>query len=144
MYQVELYTDGACSGNPGPAGIGIVLKSGKLRKELSLSIGETTNNVAEIMAVVEGIQLLKKPLQTEVVIYTDSQLVEGFLVKDWEPQCNQMLVEKMRIVVNQCHSFKVVKVKGHSRIPENELCHRLAQSAAKKASLKPEPEMVCF
>ena len=59
MYQVELYADGACSGNPGPAGIGVVLKSGKHRKELGTAIGEATNNIAELRAVIEGIKLLK-------------------------------------------------------------------------------------
>jgi len=71
--------------------------------------------------------------QPETYIYTDSQLVEGFLVKDWKPKCNQILVEKMRMLVNQCRSFKVVKVKGHNGDPENEVCHKLARQAVKEA-----------
>ena len=137
MYQVELYADGACSGNPGPAGIGVVLKSGKHRKELGTAIGEATNNIAELRAVIEGIKLLKTLEQTELVIYTDSQLVEGLLTKNWNPKANQELINEMKGLVQKCRSFKVVKVKGHNGVPENEACHILAQ-AALKAELEPK------
>jgi len=133
MHQVELYVDGACSGNPGPAGVGVVLKAGKLRKEFSMHIGWATNNIAEITAVIEGIKLLKSPAKTEVTIYTDSQLVEGFLVKGWLAKCNYGLVKELKSLLQQCQNFRVVKVKAHNGIPGNETCHNLAQNAIKEA-----------
>ncbi len=138
MYQVELFADGACSGNPGPAGIGVVLKSNGLRKEFSRTIGEATNNIAEIQAVIDGIKLLKMPSQTEVTIYTDSQLVHGLLSKNWTAKCNVGLVNEMKMLTQQCQKFTVVKVKGHNGIPENEACHILAQCALKTVA---EPKM---
>ena len=133
MYQVELYVDGACSGNPGHAGIGVVLTWKERRKEVSMPIGIATNNVAEMRAVIEGLTLLKAPGHTELTLYTDSQLVEGFLVKGWTPKLNQDLVEEMKALLKTCHSFTIVKVKGHNGMPDNEVCHRLAQAAAKEA-----------
>ena len=112
MHQVHLYTDGACSNNPGPAGIGVVLLSGEHRKELSTPIGHGTNNIAEIQAVIEGIDALTCPGDTDVVLYTDSQLVEGFLVKGWHPKANQELVATLRERASRCHSLCVVKVKA--------------------------------
>lgn len=131
MYQVEMYADGACSGNPGPAGIGVVLKCGERRKEFGTALGDATNNIAELQSVIEGLKLLKAPEQTELTIFTDSQLVVGFLSKDWMPKHNVELVDEMKGLVQKCRSFKVVKVKGHNGIPENEACHLLAQSALK-------------
>jgi ribonuclease HI len=133
MYQVELYADGACSHNPGFAGIGIVLKWHEHRKEVSKPIGIATNNVAEMRAVIEGLKLLRAPEQTEITLYTDSQLVEGFLVNGWTPKLNQDLVEEMKALLKACHSFTVVKVKGHNGMPDNEVCHRLAHGAAQDA-----------
>jgi len=107
MHQVELYVDGSCLGNPGLAGVGIVLKSGNLRREHSMHIGEATNNIAEIKAVIEGLQLLNSPERTEVIIYTDSQLVEGFIMKNWNPKHNQILIEYMKVLLEKCQSFSV-------------------------------------
>ena len=129
MHQVEIFTDGACSDNPGPAGIGVVLKCGKLRKEFSKYIGYATNNIAEIRAVIEGVKLLKAPAQTEVTICTDSQLVEGFLTRGWIPKRNSNLVAELKALLQQCCDFNVVKVKAHNGIRENQTCHNLAQSA---------------
>lgn len=143
-YRVDSFVDGSCLGNPGPAGIGIVLKCGDYRKEVSMSIGHATNNIAELKAVIEGLKLLKTPEQSEVVIYTDSQLVEGFIMKQWKPKENQLLVEYMRLLLGECAGFSVVKVKGHSGIPENEICHRLAQNAARQVDNEAPTEMVCF
>ena len=108
MHKVELFVDGACSGNPGPAGIGVVLKCGKLHREFSRYIGYATNNIAKIAAVIEGIKLLKLPAQTEVTIYTDSQLVDGFLTKNWMAKCNYGLVEELKNLLQQCRNFKVI------------------------------------
>ena len=130
MHQVHLYTDGACAGNPGLAGIGVVLISGKHRKEFSLPIGQGTNNIAEIRAVIEGIDALTCPKHTDVILHTDSQLVEGFLTKGWRPKANQELIAQLQQRASRCHSLRVVKVKAHNGRRENERCHTLARRAS--------------
>jgi ribonuclease HI len=134
MYQVDLYVDGACSGNPGPAGVGIILKHDGKRREFWMAIGDATNNIAEIRAVIEGIKLLKAPELTDLTVYTDSQLVEGLLVRGWKPRCNRELAEEMKALARQCGGFKVVKVKAHNGIRENEACHILAQVAVREVT----------
>ena len=130
MHQVNLYTDGACSGNPGPAGIGVVLVFGTYRKELSVPIGQGTNNIAEIRAVIEGIDALTCSEHTDVILHTDSQLVEGFLTKGWCPKVNQELIAQLQQRASRCHSLRVVKVKAHNGHRENERCHTLARRAS--------------
>lgn len=129
MHRVEIYADGACSGNPGPSGIGVVLKSGKHYKEISKAIGHATNNRAEIQAAIEGLRSLNHPEETDVVLYTDSQLVEGFLAKDWEAKVNRELVLELLEQAEKCRSMEVVKVKAHDGYPENEQSDHLAKSA---------------
>ena len=132
MYEVTIYTDGACSGNPGPAGIGAVLVSGDRRKEIMRAIGYSTNNVAEIQAVVYALQFLRHPERTDVTLFTDSQLVCGLLGQDWKAKANQELVALMRYLAKQCAFFRVVKVKAHNGDPLNERAHALAREALEK------------
>ena len=133
MHEVTIYADGACSGNPGPAGIGVVLVTGNRRKEISRPIGEGTNNIAEYSAAIEGLKALRDRSQCEVTLYTDSELVIGML-NGWKAKIHVDLVEEMRSLARECAIFKAVHVKGHNGDELNEHCDRLAKAAAKKAA----------
>ena len=144
--DVTMYTDGAARGNPGPGGYGTVLQylgsSGKLH-ELELSQGYvcTTNNRMELLAVIAGLEALKRPCS--VTVHSDSQYVvnafnqhwvEGWLKRDWrnakkEPVKNVDLWKRL-LAAKEPHDVRFVWVKGHAGHPENERCDRLATSAA--------------
>ena len=81
MNEVTIYTDGACSGNPGPGGYGVVLQSGKYEKEISGGEPSTTNNRMELMAVIVGLKALKRPCN--VTLYSDSQYVVNMVEQGW-------------------------------------------------------------
>lgn len=140
MNQITIYADGACSGNPGPAGIGVVLISGGHRKEISRHIGQGTNNIAEFTAAVEGLRALKDRGKCEVTLYTDSQLVVGML-SGWKARANLGLVSEMRKLASECASFKAVHIRGHNGDPVNERCDELAKMAAKEAGITPSVEV---
>ena len=144
LKQVELYTDGACQGNPGPGGWGAILRYGAHEKELSGGERETTNNRMELSAVIEGLKLLKEPCA--VTLYSDSQYVCNALEKGWakkwkqngwmrnkkEPALNPDLWDELLRLAG-IHRLTVVWVKGHAGHPENERCDRLAVAAAERA-----------
>ena len=129
MFKVTIYTDGACRGNPGPAGVGAVLLCEDRKKEISKAIGHSTNNRAEIQAVIEALSALKHPEKTEVTLYTDSQLVYGLLQGTYKAKKNRDLVDQMLSLSKELRSLEVVKIKGHNGNPLNELAHTLAQKA---------------
>lgn len=140
---VELYTDGACSGNPGPGGWGAILKYKGVEKELSGGAEATTNNRMELTGVIEGLRALKEPC--DVTLYSDSRYVIDGLQKGWaqkwkqnnwmrtktEPALNADLWEQL-LALTQKHSLTYVWVKGHDGHPENERCDRLAVEEAAK------------
>ncbi len=137
LKSVEIYTDGACSGNPGPGGYGVVLKYGNVRKELSGGEKETTNNRMELTAAIVGLDALKEPCN--VTLYSDSKyLIDaincGWAVKwrenGWkrnkkEPALNPDLWEKILNLLEK-HNVELVWVKGHAGHPENERCDKMA------------------
>jgi ribonuclease HI len=135
---IEMYTDGAAQGNPGPGGYGIILRSGKHYKEFSGGFKHTTNNRMELMAVIVGLEQLKKP-GSEVTVYSDSKYVvdavkEGWLF-GWEKKGftkakNPDLWKRFLRVYRQ-HQVKFVWIRGHNGHPENERCDVLAVEAAK-------------
>lgn len=148
MKKIILYTDGACSGNPGPGGWGCILfytdSTGTEHKlELSGSESDTTNNRMELTAVIEGIKKLKSPC--DISIYSDSQYVCNAINKGWlfgwqkkgwvnsakEPVKNIDLW-KLYISVAQPHSIKFINVKGHSDNVYNNRCDELARAAIKR------------
>ncbi|WP_285008704.1 ribonuclease HI [Pedobacter faecalis] len=141
--MIELYTDGAASGNPGPGGYGVILRSGKHYKELSAGFRLTTNNRMELLAVIVGLSALKQPGQ-QVVVYSDSKYVIdsvekkwvfGWLKTDFKGKKNRDLWLKF-LSVYKLHDVKFVWVKGHNNHPENERCDQLAVAASKnKAAL---------
>lgn len=139
MPSVEIFTDGACSGNPGPGGWGVILRMGSHEKELSGGEPSTTNNHMELRAGVEALKALKKPCN--VVLTSDSKyLVQGatewlagWIKKGWknskgEPVANKELWEEL-IPLLKTHNVKFNWVKGHAGHPENERCDGLARKA---------------
>ena len=125
---ILIYSDGACSGNPGPAGIGVVMLYKGRRKEISRYIGMATNNVAELEAIKAGLESVKNR-QLPVVLYTDSSYSVGLLTKGWKAKQNQKLVQKVRLLVKRFPRLRIVKIKGHAGHPENERADRLAVKA---------------
>lgn len=136
--SVEIYTDGACSGNPGPGGWAALLRYNGHEKEISGGEAETTNNRMEMMAVIEALSALKKP--SKVTLYTDSQYVQrgvtewmaGWKAKGWPSRIkNQDLWLRIDAVL-QVHSVKFVWVRGHDGHIENERVDKLAVAAIPK------------
>ena len=135
--MIELYTDGASRGNPGPGGYGVVLRSGGHYKELSAGYRKTTNNRMELLAVITGLEALKKP-GYDVIIYTDSKYVVdavekrwvfGWLSKGFAGKKNKDLW--LRFLQHyKLHKIRFQWVKGHAGHPENERCDRLAVEAS--------------
>jgi ribonuclease HI len=130
---VFVYTDGASSGNPGPAGIGVVLKCKDLHKEISQYIGEATNNIAELEAIRTGLLAIKNT-GLPIRVFTDSSYALGVLSKGWKPKKNQDLIESIMELKKKFKDLKFIKVKGHSGHPENEAADRLATSAIKQVN----------
>ena len=137
MKFVELFTDGACSGNPGPGGWGAVLRYNGREKELSGGEKETTNNRMELTAAIMGLAALKEPCEVRLV--TDSKYVADGITKGWaeswrknnwrkadkKPALNPDLWEKLLDLIKE-HDVTIDWVKGHAGHPENERCDRLA------------------
>jgi len=135
--HVEIFTDGACSGNPGPGGWGVVLRLGEHEKELSGGERETTNNRMELTAAIMGLSALKEPCNVRLV--TDSKYVADGITKGWaeswkkngwrkadkKPALNTDLWERLLELIHT-HEVTIEWVKGHAGHPENERCDRLA------------------
>ncbi len=128
---ILVYTDGACSGNPGPAGIGIVLRFGAKEKEISSGIGIATNNVAELMAIKAGLQAIRTT-DIPVRLYTDSQYCYGLLVLGWKARRNEALVGAIRKLMKPIKDLEILKIKGHAGIALNERADQLAREAVTK------------
>lgn len=137
IKTVEIFTDGACSGNPGPGGYGVILRYGETEKELSGGAAETTNNRMELMGVIAGLSALKEPCR--IILTTDSKYVVDSITKGWvygwkkkgwiksdkKPALNVDLWERLLPLLEK-HEVEFNWVKGHAGHPENERCDRLA------------------
>lgn len=126
--EILAYCDGACSGNPGPAGLGAVLLYDDTRETLSEFLGKGTNNIAELTAILrvaERAAPLKRPLR----IYTDSSYSIGLLTKGWKPKKNQELVAELKAAIAQVEDWEIFHVKGHAGHALNELADTLAVQA---------------
>lgn len=132
---IEVHTDGSALGNPGPAGVGVVLLWGRARKEISLGIGIGTNNQAELRAILVGLEAVKRP-ELEVVVYSDSAYAIGVLSEGWKAKQNRQLVAEVQRAMGRFESLRFVKVRGHAGEPENERADALARAGA--ASRLPE------
>ena len=136
--QVIIYTDGSSRGNPGPGGVGVVLMAGQHRKEMSEGFRLTTNNRMELMAVIKGLEALKKP-GLRVVVYSDSQYVVNAVEKGWLQgwlrtnfkggKKNPDLWVRFHNIYKQ-HHVRFVWVKGHADNAYNNRCDELATAAA--------------
>lgn len=140
--MIEIFTDGASSGNPGPGGYGAILKAGSHYKELSGGFRKTTNNRMEMMAVIKALETVKKPNQA-ITIYSDSKYiidaiekkwVYGWIKKGFKDKKNKDLWLKLVDLLQQ-HQIKLVWIKGHAGHIENERCDELAVAAAKQPNL---------
>ena len=143
LTQVELFTDGACSGNPGPGGYGAILRSMGSEKELSGGEPNTTNNRMELTAVIVGLQALKRPCSVD--IYSDSQYFVNGITKGWaenwkargwkradgKPALNADLWKTLLQELSR-HEVRIHWVRGHAGHPENERCDALAVAASQK------------
>ncbi|MCL2726863.1 MAG: ribonuclease HI [Bacteroidales bacterium] len=146
MHLIQLYTDGAAKGNPGPGGYGAVLVSGVYRKELSGGFSCTTNNRMELLAVIMGLEALKVP-GSQVTVYSDSTYVVNAIKKGWLYKWQANGFKKVKNIDLWLRFLEVwpkyrvdfIWIKGHSGHPENERCDRLAVEAAGQSNL-PEDE----
>jgi ribonuclease HI len=143
LKTVEIYTDGACLGNPGPGGFGVVLRYSGHEKEISGGFADTTNNRMELQGAISGLLSLKEPCA--VTLYSDSQYLVNSIEKGWakkwrengwrkadkSPALNKDLWEELLNLLEN-HEVKIVWVKGHAGHPENERCDTLAVAAAQK------------
>ncbi len=125
---IEVYTDGAASGNPGPAGIGIFMRYKGKTKEISRYIGIATNNVAELKAIETALSAIRKP-ELPVILYTDSGYALGLLTLNWKAKKNVDLVARIRKLISRFNDLKIVKVRGHCGVEGNEIADKLATSA---------------
>jgi ribonuclease HI len=145
--DITIYTDGASSGNPGPGGYGVVLKYGRHRLELSEGFRLTTNNRMELLAVIAGLEALKKQ-SSNVVVYTDSKYVADAVEKGWIFQWESKAFKKKKnpdlwirfLKIYRKHNVRFVWIKGHDSNPENELCDKMAVNASKKNILAEDVE----
>jgi ribonuclease HI len=128
---VEIWTDGACSGNPGPMGLGVVVIDGATRREAGEYLGEGTNNIAELTAIERGIELAGADRDDgrRFRIYTDSSYSIGVLSKGWKAKANQELIARIKRRLAAIPRVEFVKVAGHAGVPENERCDELATGA---------------
>ena len=143
MKELTIYTDGACSGNPGPGGWGAILVYGELKKELSGGEARTTNNRMELLGAITALEALKEPC--EVALYSDSQYLvkainEGWAVRwrknGWmrnkkDKALNPDLWERLLVQLER-HQMHYQWVKGHAGHPENERCDQLAVAQSQK------------
>lgn len=126
---IHVWTDGACSGNPGPAGLGVVvIGDGEGEREISEYLGPGTNNIAELTAILRGLQTVTDKARP-VVVYSDSAYSIGLLSQSWKAKKNVELVQELRELCKRFSNLKFVKVLGHSGIALNERVDQLATGA---------------
>ena len=141
--MINIYTDGASSGNPGPGGFGVILRSGKHYKEISEGFRNTTNNRMELLAVIVGLESIKLPNQ-DIMIYSDSKYVIDSVEKKWVFNWVKISFKNKKnkdlwlrfLEIYKVHKINFTWVKGHNGHPENERCDELAVLASKQKNLQ--------
>ncbi len=140
--EIIIYTDGAARGNPGPGGLGVVMSYGRHRREIAEGFRLTTNNRMELLAVIRGLEALKRD-DLSVRIYTDSRYVSDAVNKGWVFAWEKKNFDKKKnadlwtrfLQLYRKYRVEFIWVKGHANIPENERCDRLAVEASHKPDL---------
>jgi len=143
---ITIYTDGACSGNPGPGGFGVILRCGTLEKEISGGYSLTTNNRMELLAVITGLEALKWT-NADVTIWSDSSYVVDAVEKGWVFSWEEKNFAKKAnpdlwirfLALYRSHNVKFQWIRGHNGHPENERCDKMAVAASQKPDLKEDP-----
>ena len=125
---IEIYTDGACTGNPGPAGLGITLRWGTFHRELYQFIGHSTNNVAELLAIKVALEAIKQP-RKKIKLYTDSSYAIGVLSGSYKVKANRTLIMQIQHLMKRFPFLELIKVAGHSGHPLNDRADELARLA---------------
>ena len=135
---IFIYTDGASSGNPGPSGIGILLRFKDHKKEISRNIGTATNNIAELEAIKTALLELIRLRRNDypVRLFTDSSYACGVLTLVWKARKNKELINSIKKLISKFSNLKLIKVKGHDGFDGNEKADFLATSAIKRAGNK--------
>jgi ribonuclease HI len=126
--EVIIYADGACSGNPGPAGIGVYIRDQTGERDVSEYLGQGTNNIAELVAIQRALELCSDK-SAVIKIYTDSAYSIGVLTQNWKAKANQELIAKIRMQLRSYPRVRFIKVAGHAGIPGNERADMLARRA---------------
>ncbi|NUN13961.1 MAG: ribonuclease HI [Myxococcales bacterium] len=129
--SIVLFTDGACSGNPGPAGLGVLMQDGDSKRELSGYLGMATNNIAELDAIRRGLKMIGDKTRP-VDLYTDSNYAIGVLTKGWKAKANTELVEEIRDLLEDFRNIRFHWVRGHMGHDGNERADELARMAIEK------------
>ena len=151
MKTVDIYTDGACSGNPGPGGYGVVMLFGGFRKEISSGYARTTNNRMEVLAAVVALEALKEPCS--VSLYSDSRYLVDAIEKGWvdrwrannwmrnkkEPAVNVDIWQRLLPLLER-HKVRFIWVRGHADNAENNRCDHLARAAIEAGNLQTDDE----
>ncbi len=141
--EIKIYTDGAARGNPGPGGYGVVMLFGDLRKEISNGYLKTTNNRMELLAVIIGLEAVKRK-ELKIKVYSDSKYVVDAVNKGWLWDWEKKRFKKKKnpdlwirfIAIYKQLNVELNWVKGHANIPENERCDELAVEASKETNLE--------
>ncbi len=127
---IQVWTDGGCSPNPGPGGIGVVIVENGERKELAEYLGQSTNNICELTAIQRGLELVKDRTRP-VLVHSDSEYAIGVLSKNWKAKANVDLIADIRAFLGEFTDVRFVKVLAHSGIPDNERCDQLVKDAVR-------------
>lgn len=142
IHSIHIYTDGAASGNPGPGGLGVVLKYKDLNKEISEGYRLTTNNRMELLAVIRGLEAIRWP-KAKIKIFTDSKYVSEAVNQKWVFAWEKIRFKKKKnpdlwirfLELYRQHEVEITWIKGHNNHPENERCDQLAVEASRMKDL---------
>jgi ribonuclease HI len=129
---IVAYADGACSGNPGPCGLGVVVVDGETRRELSEYLGTGTNNIAELTAILRVLENVTAGEARPVIIFTDSSYAIGVLQKGWKAKANQELIAEVKKALKRLAAVELRYVPGHSGVALNERADVLATDSVKR------------
>jgi ribonuclease HI len=136
--SIILYTDGACSGNPGPAGIGIVIQRPDEVVEIAEFIGSGTNNIAELTAILRALESIRDDEKDRVIhLYTDSAWSLGVLIGGWNAKSNLELIDQIRVRAEQLPKLELLKIRGHAGVEGNVEADRLATMAVRREESMP-------